>query len=106
MSKSNSIQKDDVNRYAFYILTNEETELLELIRNQAYQSVTITKKDGAIRLIEVKEHIDNQKRIIDILKQHNYQSVEIKKVDGKIVHINRVIQKKLNVGNKSAESTK
>ncbi len=76
-------------------LTLEEKQMIEMIRNEKFQSLKIIKKNGRIDMIEGVERIEERQRIVDILKQHNYQNIEIKQSDGRIVHINRTVKTKV-----------
>ena len=69
--------------------------MIQMIRNEKFQSLKIIKRNGRIDMIEGVEHIEEKQRIVDILKQHNYQNIEIKQSDGRIVHINRTVKTKV-----------
>lgn len=73
----------------------EELQLIEMTRNQKFQSLRILKRDGRIDMIEGVERIEDRTKIVDILKQHDYQNIEIKQSDGKIVLINRTVKTKV-----------
>ena len=73
----------------------EELQLIEMTRNQKFQSLRIVKRDGRIDMIEGVERIEDRTKIVDILKQHNYQNIEIKQSDGRIVLINRTVKTKV-----------
>ncbi|WP_407264920.1 hypothetical protein R5N98_12695 [Tenacibaculum maritimum] len=75
--------------------SEEEIQLIEMTRNQNFQTLKIIKRDGRIDMIESTERIEDRTRIVDILKQHNYQNIEIKQSDGRIVHINRTVKTKV-----------
>ena len=77
------------------VLSIEETQIIEMIRNEKFQSLKIIKRNGRIDMIEGVERIEEKQRIVDILKQHNYQNIEIKQSDGRIVHINRTVKTKV-----------
>ena len=76
-------------------LSLEEKQMIEMIRDEKFQSLKITKRNGRIDMIEGVERIEEKQRIVDILKQHNYQNIEIKQSDGRIVHINRTVKTKV-----------
>lgn len=73
----------------------EELQLIEMTRNQKFQSLRIVKRDGRIDMIEGVERIEDRTKIVDILKQHDYQNIEIKQSDGRIVLINRTVKTKV-----------
>ncbi|MBC3844969.1 hypothetical protein H8K90_01135 [Winogradskyella echinorum] len=73
----------------------EELRLIEMTRNQKFQSLRIVKRDGRIDMIEGVERIEDRTKIVDILKQHDYQNIEIKQSDGRIVLINRTVKTKV-----------
>lgn len=76
-------------------LSTEELKLIEMARNDNYQSLKIVKRNGRIDIIESTERIVQRKRIIDILNEHNYQNIEIKRAEGRVVAINRTVKTKL-----------
>ena len=73
----------------------EELQLIEMTRNQKFQSLRIVKRDGRIDMIEGVERIEDRTKIVDILQQHDYQNIEIKQSDGRIVLINRTVKTKV-----------
>ena len=75
-------------------LSNEEMELLYMIRMQDFESIKIKTSNGKIINLEATEILKNDKRIIDILEESDYQDIEIKKAGGKIVTIKRTGKKK------------
>lgn len=75
--------------------TPEELQLVLLTRNQNFQSLKVTKRNGKIDMIESTERIEQRTRIVDILKEHNYQNIEIKQNDGRVVFITRTIKTKV-----------
>ena len=76
-------------------LSFEEAKILNLIRNNKYETVSIRFKDGKVNLFEGKESISDKERIINILKENKYQDIEIKQADGKIVSIKRTEKVKI-----------
>ena len=76
-------------------LTEEEQQVIDMLREQSFQSLKITKRNGRIDMIESTERIEERTRIVDILKQHNYQNIEIKQNDGRVVYINRTVKTKV-----------
>lgn len=80
----------------FFKLTKEELELLSFIKQNDFQTIKITRKQGEIDRLEGIERIDRDKRIIDILKEGDYQNIELKQENGKVVCIHRTIKKKIS----------
>ena len=76
-------------------LSLQEQQLIEMLRNDKFQSLKVTKKNGRIDMLEGIERIEERLRIVDILNQHDYQVIEIKQNDGRIVHINRTVKTKV-----------
>lgn len=76
-------------------LSNQEAQVIEMLRSQNFQSLKITKRNGRIDMIERTERIEERIRIVDILKEHNYQNIELKQNDGRVVYINRTIKTKV-----------
>ena len=76
-------------------LNPEEVQLLLLIRQGGYESITAHFKDGKVEMLESKEAIATEKRIVDLLKDGKYQEIELKQKDGKIVSVKRTLKKKL-----------
>lgn len=89
-----SVLYDEPDYEAFTGLSRDELQVLLILRSENYQSVKVTKKDGAIDIIEGTERIYGKDKLIDILKQHDYQNIEIKKVNGKVVLMNRTVKTK------------
>lgn len=75
-------------------LTEEEKTVLDALGDKRTQSITITKKNNDVELIEIEEDIVVDKRIIDILKEQDYQTIEIKQHNGKISKIKRTLKHK------------
>lgn len=87
--------KKELQQNRFDRLSEEEQQVVEMLRLQTFQSLKITKRNGRIDMIEGTERIEERTRIVDILKEHNYQNIEIKQNDGRIVFINRTIKTKV-----------
>ena len=75
-------------------LSEEEVELLLMIRMCNYKSIKIKLSNGKIESLDATQNLSNQKRIGEILKEGNYQDIEIKQKNGKIVNIKRTAKKK------------
>ena len=75
-------------------LTEGEQTIIKALGNEETQSITITKKNNEVELIELEQNIIIEKRIIDILKEQDYQTVEIKQHNGKISKIKRTVKHK------------
>ena len=73
-------------------LTPKENELLQIIRNENYRTIKISKKNGDDFLVHAErknsneENKDNFKTLVDILNEKDYQDINIIMKDGKIVH--------------------
>lgn len=76
-------------------LSLKEKQMIEMIRNEKFQSLKIIKKNGRTDMIEGVERVEERQRIVDILREHNYQNIEIKQSDGHIVHISRTVKIKV-----------
>lgn len=76
-------------------VSDEEAELLLLLRTGNYDSVTVKRKNGRIERIDVEETIDLEKRITDILKEGDFQDIEIRQANGKVVSVKRTVKKKI-----------
>ncbi|WP_010178035.1 hypothetical protein [Aquimarina agarilytica] len=87
--------KQDLQPKELASLSEEERQVIEMLRLQTFQSLKITKRNGRIDMIEGTERIEERTRIVDILKEHNYQNIEIKQNDGRVVFINRTIKTKV-----------
>lgn len=72
-------------------LSLKEKELLKIIRNDDFSTISIKKKDGEITLVSA-EKVNNGnsettiKDLIDILNKKDFQDISIVKRDGKIVN--------------------
>ncbi len=76
-------------------LSKEEIEVLAAVRKKDFQSIQITKKNGAIDMIEGIESVKTEEKIANLLKQGKYQNIEVKQENGKIVCINRKVKMKI-----------
>lgn len=83
--------KSDLNpEFHFSIpLSNEEMELLYMIREKNYKYIKVILSNGKIDRYEANEDINIERRFIDIINDKNYQKIEVEVADGKVVHINR-----------------
>lgn len=75
-------------------LSDEELDVLVMLRTGNYNSVTIKYRNGEMERIEAEEQVP-ERRIIDILKEADFQDVTIKRRDGKDIHVSRTLLKKL-----------
>jgi len=80
----------------FIKLSDEEFELMAMVRTGNYESITIKKKDGKIERLEATESIKADKRITELLQSGDFQNIEIKQVGGKVVCVKRTIKKKVS----------
>ena len=76
-------------------VTDEELELLFLLRTGNYDSLTVKYRNGEIEMLEAEETVTD-KRIVDLLNEEDYQDVMIKRRDGKTVSIKRTLKRKLS----------
>ncbi|WP_010180412.1 hypothetical protein [Aquimarina agarilytica] len=76
------------------LLTDKEIRVVEMLRNENFESLKVLKRNGKIDIIEGIEKIKDTKKIVDLLKQYEFQNLEIKQNDGRIVHINRTVREK------------
>ena len=77
-------------------LSLEEQQLIQMIRNNKFQSLKVIKKNGKIDMLEGVERIEKRMRIVDVLNQHDYQNIEIKQANGVIVSLKRTVRTKFN----------
>lgn len=68
----------------------KEKELINIIRDKQYSSVTVKKKDGEISIVHAEKTKSkgddlSEKDILDILRAKDFQDINIIKRDGKIV---------------------
>jgi DNA-binding transcriptional MerR regulator len=75
-------------------VSEEELELINMIRFEKLEAINIKMKDGKIERLDAIESVNTKKRIHEILNEADYQDIEIIKADGKIVKIHRTIKKK------------
>lgn len=70
--------------------TPKESELLEIIRDKSYVSVSIKKKDGTIAFVRTEKYMGKNEitpsELQEILKTKDYLDMNIIKRDGKIVN--------------------
>jgi DNA-binding transcriptional MerR regulator len=81
-------------------LSDEEMELLLLIRTGEYEQLTVKQQDGRIELIEGTQTEKPDQRITEILGKGEWQDISLKQRDGKVVSIKRTVQKKAKRGGK------
>lgn len=75
-------------------LSENDRVVVASLNEDNTQSITITKKNNEVELIEIEEDIIVDKRIIDILNEEDYQTIEIKQHNGKISKIKRTVKHK------------
>ena len=77
--------------------SQQESEVLRLIREKAYQRILVYLKGGKVVKVDVEEELSEdelakrEKDIRDILKDKDYQTITIQRHDGRIVRISRKI---------------
>ena len=84
------------------LLTKTELEILEYIRKENINSITIRYKDGKPDLLEIdeKSNISIEQRFLDVIAKNGYQKITVKTQKGIIVDFENKILKKLNEGTK------
>lgn len=84
------------------LLTKSELEILEYIRQDNVNSITIRYKDGEPYLLEIDEkyNISMEQRFLDVIVKDGYQKITVKTQAGIIVDFENKILKKLNEGTK------
>jgi hypothetical protein len=91
MGKSSFPIKYSIERaYKEWEMLPKEKELINIIRDKQYSSVTVKKKDGEISIVHAEKTKSvgddlTEKGIIDILRARDFQDINIIKRDGKIV---------------------
>jgi len=84
----------------------QEYEALRLIREKAYQQVSLTIRDGEIVTmsaeedIPIKEQKEREKLILDALRSHRFQTLTVKVSDGNVVHLSQARTLKQKKGKK------
>jgi len=84
------------------LLTKSELEILEYIRQDNVNSITIRYKDGEPYLLEIDEkyNISMEQRFLDVIVKDGYQKITVKTQAGVIVDFENKILQKLNKGTK------
>jgi len=80
---------------SFQNLSEEEIQVITMLRKRTFESIKVTQRNGRIEMIESTERVEQRTKIVDLLKEHNYQNIEIKQNDGRVVFINRTIKTKV-----------
>ena len=68
----------------------KEQAILDLIRNDKYREIIITKKNKdkiVITAESVRSGNFSKKELLDLVDSHNYQDVKVSRVDGRIIKI-------------------
>ncbi len=89
------MEKEELTKDEFMNLSKEEKQVLKMLRQQAFESIKVTQRNGRIDMIESTQRIEERTKFVDILKEHDYQNIEIKQNDGRVVYINRTIRTKV-----------
>ena len=87
--------KQSISQHGFNNLSEEEIQVITMLRKRTFESIKVTQRNGRIDMIESTERVEQRTRIVDLLKEHNYQNIEIKQNDGRVVFINRTIKTKV-----------
>jgi DNA-binding transcriptional MerR regulator len=76
-------------------ITEEEVQVLKVIRTESFQQITLNKKNGKVVFATGTEDISVKAKIEDLVRQGDYQSIEIQMEGGKKVSIKRKTKMKL-----------
>lgn len=82
-------------------ITEDEKEVLDIIRNKSYKKVTIHLNDGNAFQVDTEEELTdefkllNDQQLMEILESNEFQSITIQKQNNKIVRFNRKIPRKM-----------
>lgn len=87
--------EQELTKDEFGNLSKEEKQVLKMLRQQTFESIKVTQRNGRIDMIESTQRIEERTKFVDILKEHDYQNIEIKQNDGRVVYINRTIRTKV-----------
>lgn len=74
--------------------TNEEREILQLIRSGDFAKIEVVLRDGNVDRIRTTTHPDVESHIAELLKQHDFQTLQITTRDGQVVSIEQQAVKK------------
>ncbi|MBC5992712.1 MerR family transcriptional regulator [Pontibacter cellulosilyticus] len=77
-------------------LSDEEAELLQVIRENNYEKVTIQYKSGKISTVEGLERLDANVKLMEALKNHPYTEIKAINKSGKTVAVLRTVKHKIN----------
>lgn len=73
-------------------ITDNEKEIISMIRNNAYSSLTVSKKDGGSYLVHAdrsnNEDKINARDVLKMLEKKDFQDIKIIQRNGMIVHYN------------------
>jgi len=89
------MKEEELKKDEFGNLSKEEKQVLKMLRQQTFESIKVTQRNGRIDMIESTQRIEERTKFVDILKEHDYQNIEIKQNDGRVVYINRTIRTKV-----------
>lgn len=84
------------------LLSETELKILELIRRNDINSITIRYKEGEPYLLEVdeKNKVSIEQRFLDVISKNGFQKISVTITNGKIVHFENKVLKKLNKSTK------
>lgn len=93
--KTHNIIYDSIDDHLFdrKVHSNEEHNVLSLIRDKKYQRISVQIRDGRIISADTEEELSDiekekkEKDIIDVIKSKDYQTVTVQKHGGKITRI-------------------
>jgi len=75
-------------------VTDEELDILLMLRTGNFESLTVKLKNGEIERLEAEEMI-REGRIVDLLNDWDFQDLTIRRRDGENVHVSRTLLKKV-----------
>lgn len=75
-------------------LTQEEFELINFIRFNAFDEVVVKLQDGKLQRFEGKKKESVESNLLKLIKQNQYQKVEVLVSGDKVVKIERTVQQK------------
>ncbi len=83
-------------RRALSVRSEEELEILELIRTGEFSKILIRLSDGKVRTVNTEREYGEQQRheLMALLAEHDFQTLTLTKRDGKVVSVNQRLPRK------------
>lgn len=70
------------------VLSEQEKELLKLIRNREYSEITVKRQNDSTFVVKAdRKQKLKEKELIEMIRTKQFADIEVKKRDGKIAHI-------------------